>query len=60
MMRRSSYWLLISCVFTLLGDHSVVVENVEIEVLDYSLIDEASNPGTPRKQTPQKRPRTEG
>ena len=42
----------------------MVVENVDIEVLDYDLNDEASNPGTPRKSiakhTPQKRPRTEG
>ena len=59
------YRLLISRVFTPLGGTSVVVENVDIEELDFDLIDEASNPGTPRKfrglrNTPQKRPRTEG
>ena len=55
--------LLISC-FTPLGDTSVVVENVDIEELDFDLNSEASNPGTPRKSvakhTPQKRTRTEG
>ena len=64
MIRRSGNWLLISCIFLPLGEHSVVVENVDIEVLDFSLIEEASNPGTPRKHTPlntpQKRQRTEG
>ena len=57
--------LLISHAFTPLGDNSVVVENIDIEDLDFDLIEEASNPGTPRKfrvlrSTPQKRPRTEG
>ena len=57
--------LLISHAFTPLGDNSVVVENIDIEDLDFDLIEEASNPGTPRKfrvlrSTPQKRSRTEG